>query len=163
LPAGVIGVKGAFASGMAVKICVRRRKAEKAVEENEGDQEMVRTEPNTPALNAIGSISSSISTLDGMLGGRLVSLTGDGEEDGQDEITPSASLRALPEDDQVLLLASSKTHEEWEIEEVGRGLANYNSAQIERVKGMKSSYIAQVLGYADSEYVVENITIRVPP
>lgn len=26
-----------------------------------------------------------------------------------------------------------------------------------------SSQIAQVLGYADSEYVVENITIRVPP
>lgn len=26
-----------------------------------------------------------------------------------------------------------------------------------------SSQLAQVLGYADSEYVVENITIRVPP
>ena len=27
----------------------------------------------------------------------------------------------------------------------------------------RSSYIPQLLGYADSEYVVENITIRVPP
>ena len=71
--------------------------------------------------------------------------------------------------------------EEWEIEEVGRGLANYNSAQIARVKGMKrcgcerlgsdylyssrpySSFIAQNFGYADSEYVVENITVRIPP
>ena len=73
--------------------------------------------------------------------------------------------------------------EDWELEEVGRGLANYNSAQLARVKGLKrfviikcsychsradfawfrSSQIAQALGYADSEYVVENITIRVPP
>jgi glutamate 5-kinase len=65
-----------------------------------------------------------------------------------------------------------------DVVEVGRGLANYNSAQISRVKGLNrwaqlistvkpnsnhkrySSYIPQLLGYADSEYVVENITIR---
>jgi len=52
---------------------------------------------------------------------------------------------------------------DWEIFEVGRGLANYNSAQIKRVKGAKSTNIPHVLGYADSEYVVENITIRIPP
>ncbi|KAK7061057.1 Glutamate 5-kinase [Paramarasmius palmivorus] len=47
--------------------------------------------------------------------------------------------------------------------EVGRGLANYNWEQIIKVKGLNSSQIPKVLGYADSEYVVENITIRVPP
>ncbi|KNZ79960.1 putative glutamate 5-kinase [Termitomyces sp. J132] len=50
-----------------------------------------------------------------------------------------------------------------DVVEVGRGLANYNSAQILRVKGLNSSHLPQVLGYADSEYVVENISIRVPP
>jgi len=53
--------------------------------------------------------------------------------------------------------------ENWELVEVGRGLANYNSAQINTVKGVNSSNIYQLLGYADSDYVVENITIRVPP
>ena len=65
--------------------------------------------------------------------------------------------------------------------EVGRGLANYNSAQIMAVKGLNrcvqllviirgtdmgyallSSFLPQILGYADSEHVVENVTIRVP-
>jgi len=52
---------------------------------------------------------------------------------------------------------------EMDVVEVGRGLANYNSAQITKVKGLNSSYIPQLLGYADSEYVVENITIRLAP
>lgn len=67
----------------------------------------------------------------------------------------------------------------WEEVEVGRGLANYNWEQVDKVKGKKryvdistvleyvgldqySSFIQEILGYADSEYVVENITIRVP-
>ncbi|PPQ81997.1 hypothetical protein CVT26_004371 [Gymnopilus dilepis] len=49
-----------------------------------------------------------------------------------------------------------------DVVEVGRGLANYNSAQILAVKGMNSSFLPQILGYADTEHVVENITIRVP-
>lgn len=47
--------------------------------------------------------------------------------------------------------------------EVGRGLANYNYEQVEKVMGRNSSYIHQALGYADSEYVVENIMIKVSP
>ncbi|KAI0792686.1 Aspartate/glutamate/uridylate kinase [Abortiporus biennis] len=196
LPAGVIGVKGAFASGMAVKICIRKKKGgvvepefaqeEEEVEVSEKPIFGTDTEPNTPALTGIESISSSISTLDGMLGGRLVGLDHQHqhgpshlsreikleEEGGYDEVTPSVSLKVLPDDDKVLFTGShhhlrdgkdEEEVEEWEIEEVGRGLANYNYAQIDRVKGLKSSYIAQLLGYADSEYVVENITIRVPP
>ncbi|KAF8898255.1 glutamate 5-kinase [Gymnopilus junonius] len=49
-----------------------------------------------------------------------------------------------------------------DVVEVGRGLANYNSAQIMAVKGLNSSFLPQILGYADTEHVVENITIRVP-
>jgi len=82
---------------------------------------------------------------------------------GDEDMTPSAMLKILPEDGQAIMEAPVDVTAEWEVEEVGRGLANYNSAQIERVKGLKSSYIPQLLGYADSEYVVENITIRVPP
>ncbi|KAF8801404.1 glutamate 5-kinase [Phlegmacium glaucopus] len=52
---------------------------------------------------------------------------------------------------------------EADVIEVGRGLTNYNSAQIMAVKGLNSSVLPQVLGYADSEFVVENITVNIPP
>ncbi|KAL7408937.1 Aspartate/glutamate/uridylate kinase [Mrakia frigida] len=50
---------------------------------------------------------------------------------------------------------------DWEEVEVGKGQANFNSSEMERVKGLKSSKIAEILGYSDSEYVVESITLRV--
>ncbi|KAL1728050.1 Aspartate/glutamate/uridylate kinase [Schizophyllum commune] len=57
----------------------------------------------------------------------------------------------------------TKEYTEDDVIEVGRGLANYNWEQVLRVKGLNSSQMPQVLVYVDSEYVVENITIRVPP
>jgi len=44
--------------------------------------------------------------------------------------------------------------------EVGRALVNYSSGEIARIKGVKSSEIHGLLGYADSEYVAlrENIS-----
>ncbi|KAJ3807213.1 glutamate 5-kinase [Lentinula aff. lateritia] len=59
--------------------------------------------------------------------------------------------------------AAAPQFSDHDVIEVGRGLAMYNYAQISKVRGLNSSHLAQVLGYADSEYVVENITIRVPP
>ncbi|TIA72737.1 hypothetical protein E3P92_01008 [Wallemia ichthyophaga] len=47
--------------------------------------------------------------------------------------------------------------------EIGRGLANYNSTDIDRVKGAKSSLISDILGFADSEHVVEQVVIRHNP
>lgn len=46
-------------------------------------------------------------------------------------------------------------------EEIGRALVNYSSAEIARIKGLQSSEIQNVLGYADSEYVAlrENISL----
>jgi glutamate 5-kinase len=47
--------------------------------------------------------------------------------------------------------------------EVGRALVNYSAAEIMRIKGVKSSEIHGLLGYADSEYVAlrENISFFV--
>lgn len=44
--------------------------------------------------------------------------------------------------------------------EVGRALVNYSATEIMRIKGLKSTEIVNVLGYADSEYVAhrENIS-----
>lgn len=46
-------------------------------------------------------------------------------------------------------------------EEVGRAVVNYSSAEVARIKGLRSKEIAKVLGYADSEYVAfrENVSL----
>ncbi|KZT03469.1 glutamate 5-kinase [Laetiporus sulphureus 93-53] len=165
LPAGVLGVRGAFASGQAVRIVIRRHAPGSTTLPEEQEcrriayaDGLATSAPNTPILGAAASASSSISSLDPELGIPTPPLSTVDEE-----MTPSASLRLLPEEEPTLLEKPADETEAWEVEEVGRGLANYNSAQIARVKGLKSSYIPQLLGYADSEYVVENITVRVPP
>lgn len=45
--------------------------------------------------------------------------------------------------------------------EVGRALVNYSSAEIKRIKGLQSTEISGVLGYADSDYVAlrENVSL----
>lgn len=40
-----------------------------------------------------------------------------------------------------------------EAEEVGRALVNYSAAEIKRIRGVRSNQIAELLGYADSEYI----------
>jgi glutamate 5-kinase len=47
--------------------------------------------------------------------------------------------------------------------EVGRALVNYSSAEIARIKGVRSGEITGLLGYAESEYVAlrENISFFV--
>jgi glutamate 5-kinase len=44
-------------------------------------------------------------------------------------------------------------------EEVGRAVVNYSSAEVARIKGLRSGEIMEVLGYADTEYVAfrENV------
>lgn len=182
-----------------INLPVRNDQRPEKSDSDDADMVSVATtsEPNTPILLATASMTSSISTLDGGLdyhaeGGlreASLSLTLSVIDESED-MTPSASFKALPEDEPVSAepeAIEEDSSAEWVLEEVGRGLANYNSAQIEKVKGLKryerllidplftdrfanshlfmgeSSYIAQLLGYADSEYVVENITIRIPP
>ena len=48
-------------------------------------------------------------------------------------------------------------------EEIGRAVVNYSSEQVSRIKGLRSTEIARVLGYADSQYVAyrENVSLTV--
>ncbi|KAK5105098.1 Glutamate 5-kinase [Lithohypha guttulata] len=48
-------------------------------------------------------------------------------------------------------------------EEIGRALVNYSSEQVALVKGLRSTEISRVLGYADSEYVAyrENVSLNI--
>lgn len=109
LAAGVLGVIGAFASGQAVRIVVKKRAEGVSSEDADAAAQAsyakaLETRPNTPtqgqAFSSIGE--STTKTEDDIV---LV-------EKGKDDIT------------------------EADVVEVGRGLANYNSAQIARVKGL---------------------------
>jgi len=126
---GVLGVRGSFASGQAVRILVRSS-PEGATEEK------TLSDPNDSG-HEIRSRSSSSSLVD------------DFESDAQTIM-----------DDYAHTTTQVEVSDTWEVKEVGRGLANYNSVQISRVKGLNSARIPHLLGYADTEYVVENITIR---
>ncbi|WFD02771.1 glutamate 5-kinase [Malassezia obtusa] len=47
----------------------------------------------------------------------------------------------------------------WEDVEVGRALANYTSIECERIKGLQSTQIFEVLGCADSNYITDQIVL----
>ena len=154
LAAGVIGIRGAFASGQAVRIVIRKpgpcdlSAVEAAkVEGSAIDEEAATskaavpfvesdTVPNTPELSATASLSSSISSISSALE-QLAPLGAAVLAGADEEATPSTTLKPLPEDDTVVIERPLGDSAVWELEEVGRGLANYNSAQIDRVKGLK--------------------------
>lgn len=149
LAAGVVGVRGTFASGQAVRILVRRRKSSVAPNSSADTEESgeVLTAPNTPSILPIGSISSSISTLDG-LHEPVVPVTPPALT--EEQATPSVTVKALPEDDQIIAPPSSTNNDiaaDEDLEEVGRGLANYNWAQIDKVKGLKRYFNSHLLPF----------------
>jgi glutamate 5-kinase len=124
LAAGVLGVRGAFASGQAVRILVRKKAAGAISEDIEAErEEYVRglaTQPGTPvATDIVGDASS---------------MCQDSETDGTEGVPPGLPL---PVEDAGLVEKDIVGDGQWEVEEVGRGLANYNSAQVDKVKGLK--------------------------
>jgi len=136
IAAGIIGVIGVFAAGQAVRIVVRQHVSQ---DESEAEKRayMSALEPGTPNNgHPLPAHDYSDSELNG------IGITGWRPHDSD----PARGVDIT----------------ESEVIEVGRGLANYNSAQILAVKGLNSSFLPQILGYADSEHVVENITIRLP-
>ncbi|KAF8177642.1 glutamate 5-kinase [Pholiota molesta] len=139
LAAGVVGVAGPFAAGTAVRVVIRQRRigAEQREEERRAYlRALETTRPSSPHAARAFEADDAVEV-----------------EDAREELYKVEDVGGV----EVGVEAG-----EGEVIEVGRGLANYNSAQILAVKGLNSSLLPQVLGYADSEYVVENITIRVP-
>ncbi|KAF8954965.1 glutamate 5-kinase [Flammula alnicola] len=133
LAAGVIGVVGAFASGQAVRIVIRQRVLGHDEREEEKRAYLESLELTRPSTPHTAAAF---------------------------ELEDSQELGGVKAGDGDVVLDAEIS--EADVVEVGRGLANYNSAQIMAVKGLHSSLLPQVLGYADSEYVVENVTIRLP-
>ena len=110
LAAGVLGVIGAFASGQAVRIVTPKNS--QAYDADLALNSLGSTRPPTPSLIAASSLSSSVASLE--------------------PLSRTQSSTAL------FKQARSKQSqfEETDVIEVGRGLANYNSAQITTIKGL---------------------------
>lgn len=138
LPVGVIGVKGSFASHQAVRICVRAKAdlvdaAGRAHVEEDAEaavREYARGIPTGVSASAsatptIGSRRSSSSD--------LTMLTSDGAH--QPLYPNNLNLPSAIEEGQVVL-EDCDPIDCWQLVEVGRGLANYNSEQIEKAKRM---------------------------
>jgi len=140
LPIGVIDVKGGFASGQAVRIAIRRSKAGVIIESTTTTsrrEEIIpaadspTSQPTTPTILATVSMTTSIASLEPLSrSGSMGDLT-----------SPSSSVEtireAFGEVEGRQSPPSEKEDDKWEIIEVGRGLANYNWAEIRKVKGLK--------------------------
>ncbi|KAJ9097268.1 hypothetical protein QFC21_004937 [Naganishia friedmannii] len=138
------------------------------------------TQPQTPNLYPTLSISSSI-------GHRVPGTIGESLNMSSASITPNAqpnansnrsSVSGFPRRFDSGSTADSETLEsltnsvsslrfpssargydmnEWEDIEIGKGLALYNSMEIDRLRGCKSSDIAGIIGYSESAHVVDSI------
>jgi len=125
LPAGVLGVQGSFASGQAVRILVRRHAEgveDKHVAPLSYHNAAAATIPGTPVLEPSVSLTTSAPL---SRSGSSSSLADDVASDSHTVMDEEASL-------------NKETYETegWDCIEVGRGLANYNSAQISKVIGL---------------------------
>ena len=119
LPAGVVEVVGAFTSGQAVRIAIRRPAESVQSEDPKAARAsyvsgMATTCADTPKLVAAASM---------------------------DPLSNSMSSITLLETTQApeghsTLVDKEDAGDAWEDVEVGRGLANYNSAQISKLKGL---------------------------
>ncbi|CED84843.1 glutamate 5-kinase [Phaffia rhodozyma] len=191
LAAGVVQVKGVFASQQAVKIVVRLSRSSLSSyhpepDSNNNTQPSSRSHtpssshrnplasglthgsdsisastsnstvnspevaPITPSLLPSMSLSSSIASLDPLSTSVSISPI-------PHSVSPSLASPALVP----AVVAATSEEDEWEYVEVGKGQANYNSSEIDRIKGMKSSRISEILGYADTEHVVDSITLKI--
>ena len=161
LPAGVIRTEGLFASHQAVRLVVRRRRRNhtathhnrQSVHSVDSDSEPSRSrltpthssspiprrplltpstrsspdfasQPQTPTIQPVLSLTSSIISLEAL----------------NRSVPPSPAIHALAESITAASLHDSDDSEaldEWEEREVGKGLAQYNSVEIDRIKGLK--------------------------
>lgn len=109
LPVGVLGVRGLFASGQAVRILVR------SLPDGFGEKPTTIPDPKDSEI-VIASLSRSSSS-----------------SSIQDDLVSDTQTIM---DDDFHGTAEVEESDAWEVKEVGRGLANYNSVQISRIKGL---------------------------
>ncbi|SPO20781.1 probable PRO1 - glutamate 5-kinase [Ustilago trichophora] len=161
LPAGVVGVEGNWERMQAIRLVVRRR-ISKSIPHTTGLEEGAPLTNSTPIARSLGqyllrgdsdSVNSGTKTppvIDSLRKDAAV-LPPSPSTEGQ-----SGSVAA----DAVTQVGGEGEDWEWQLIEVGRALANYTSIESERIKGIKTSQISSVLGYADSDYLTDQVALH---
>lgn len=149
LPVGVIGIKGSFASHQAVRICVRV----KAGPTDTAGMAQVE-DPEAAAREYARGIPTDLSasvSVTPTIGSRTVSssdLTALTSGSAHQPFHPSnLNPPSAIEDDQVVVPGDPNLVDSWQVVEVGRGLANYNSEQIDKVKRMNRCVPRRAAGF----------------
>lgn len=148
LAAGVLRVEGSFAAGQAVRVCVirnrrgRRRSSRGQSEATNHDRRGERAKSPDHWHDRQQELQQSETSSEEETTTRSLSQSID-----------SLSIR----DTTVSGPEGVQETEEEDVFEFGRGLTNYNSVEIDRVKGLRSSDIEKVLGYYEAEHVVESV------
>lgn len=159
LPAGVVETRGHWERMQAVRLMVRRKEgdvedAKSGIDAAEGKKEslMDRIKEN------LGVAADAGPTASGSKG--ETPATPPLVEALQTSPPPSTAQQARPNSlSRSTTISASMTEGPWHIVEVGRCLANYTSEEVAKMKGLRSSEIERVLGFADSEYVTDTVVM----
>ncbi|BGP29892.1 Glutamate 5-kinase [Rhodotorula toruloides] len=137
LAAGVLRVEGTFAAGQAVRVCVVLKKGANKERGRSASRKDGRVPSRARSPDHFADRSSE-------------------REEKERELARAAEGLSLSDAAAAEQAQKAKEDAE-EVIEFGRGLTNYNSVEIDRVKGLRSSDIEKVIGYFEAEHVVESI------
>ncbi|TKY90409.1 hypothetical protein EX895_000407 [Sporisorium graminicola] len=161
LPAGVVGVEGNWERMQAIRLVVRRR-ISKHVPHTTGLEQGAPLTNSTPIARSLGQYLLRTDSESAVSGTRTPPVI--------DSLRKDVSVPASPTPPPVAVAPTAATQVsdeaaagedwEWQLIEVGRALANYTSIESERIKGLKSSQISSTLGYADSDYVTDQVALH---
>ena len=177
LPAGVIDVEGSFAQQEVVRLVVARRlhplphRRHVLSKSTDSDFGIDVSEPPTPT----GAGTPLEPLTSGGIAGYSTSFDFDAEmQDATPNSNTPGAVSTPTTSASMTISISSLTNPQPNTQqhgplyatdtpalEVGRALVNYSSAEIARIKGLRSNEIVSVLGYADSEYVAlrQNVSL----
>ncbi len=162
LPAGVVGVEGNWERMQAIRLVVRRR-ISKSTPHSSGLEQGAPLTNSAPIARSLGQYLLRTDSEAGA-GTKTPPIIDSLRKDAPTPSSPlagEASAKIVPADAAAGGDGVDGDEEwEWQLVEVGRALANYTSIESERIKGLKSSQITSVLGYADSDYVTDQVALH---
>jgi glutamate 5-kinase len=164
LAAGVVGVEGTWERMQAVRLVVRRKL--KLLTTDKGDvvaaaiPEKADQSQGPSSINTAHLVSANGDQIE-VVKKRLHSYLRSEEHGSKSSSRPTSAIQTPPNIDTTIEEeVNNTTITDWELIEIGRGLANYNSIECERIKGLNSSQIVEVLGYTESDYIVDELALH---
>ncbi|MCO5555717.1 hypothetical protein L7F22_009262 [Adiantum nelumboides] len=164
LAAGVVGVEGTWERMQAVRLVVRRKL--KLLTTDKGDvvaaaiSEKADQCQDPSSINTAHLVSANGDQIE-VVKKRLHSYLRSEEHGSKSSSRPTSAIQTPPNIDTTIEEeVNNTTITDWELIEIGRGLANYNSIECERIKGLNSSQIVEVLGYTESDYIVDELALH---